>query len=120
MICEILNDQIDRIDWQKIEEREYLSCLHFSSIYENGRLYSQSIRIVLPIEEAGKQRIERVRWWRSFPLSDVTFFDETRADEFAFISSTKMGNLARTSERSPDGFMAPKAWNVLAEYYKGV
>lgn len=50
----------------------------------------------------------------------MTFFDETRADEFEFISGTKMRKLARSGERPPEGFMAPSAWNVLAEYYKGV
>ena len=44
-----------------MREKEYLSCLHFSSIFENGRLHSQSIPIVLPIDEAEKQRIERKR-----------------------------------------------------------
>lgn len=42
-----------------MREKEYLSCLHFSSIFENGRLHSQSIPIVLPIDEQTKKRIER-------------------------------------------------------------
>lgn len=32
-----------------MREKEYLSCPHFSSIFENGRLHNQSIPIVLPI-----------------------------------------------------------------------
>lgn len=50
----------------------------------------------------------------------MTFYDETRANEFEFISGTKMRKLARTGQKPPDGFMAPTAWDVLAEYYKGV
>ena len=50
----------------------------------------------------------------------MTFFDETRANEFVFISGTKMRKLARSGQKPPEGFMVPKAWNILAEYYKGV
>ena len=42
-----------------MREKEYLSCLHFSSIFENGRLHSQSIPIVLAIDELDKERIKR-------------------------------------------------------------
>lgn len=28
-----------------------------------------------------------------------------------------MRNMARNEENPPDGFMAPKAWSVLVEYY---
>lgn len=40
-----------------------------------------------------------------------------RHSEFEFISGTKMRNMARNEENPPDGFMAPKAWSVLVEYY---
>ena len=50
---------------------------------------------------------------------EMTFFDEERANEFEFISGTKMRELARTGQQPPEGFMVPKAWNILAEYYKG-
>ena len=33
-------------------------------------------------------------------------------------SGTKMRHLARTGEEPPNGFMAPKAWQVLAEHYQ--
>lgn len=42
-----------------MREKEYLSCLHFGSIFENGRLHSQSIPIVLPINELKRQTIVR-------------------------------------------------------------
>lgn len=41
----------------------------------------------------------------------------SRHSEFEFISGTKMRNMARNEENPPDGFMAPKAWSVLVEYY---
>lgn len=41
----------------------------------------------------------------------------TRHNEFDFISGTRMRKLAREGENPPDGFMAPKAWKVLTEYY---
>lgn len=48
------------------------------------------------------------------------FFDEKRKDDFMFISGTKMRSLAKSGEQPPDGFMAPKAWNVLAGYYRSL
>lgn len=40
-----------------MREKEYLSCLHFGSINRNGRVHSQSIPIVLPINELEKLRV---------------------------------------------------------------
>ena len=50
----------------------------------------------------------------------MAFFDASRKDDFEFISGTKMRGLARSGEFPPDGFMAPKAWTVLANYYKSL
>lgn len=50
----------------------------------------------------------------------MAFFDASRKDDFDFISGTKMRGLARSGEFPPDGFMAPKAWAVLANYYKSL
>uniref|UniRef100_A0A8C9ZPR7 3'-phosphoadenosine 5'-phosphosulfate synthase 2a n=1 Tax=Sander lucioperca TaxID=283035 RepID=A0A8C9ZPR7_SANLU len=47
----------------------------------------------------------------------MDFFDPERHAEFEFISGTKMRKLARSGDNPPDGFMAPKAWKVLVEYY---
>uniref|UniRef100_A0A673KKJ2 Bifunctional 3'-phosphoadenosine 5'-phosphosulfate synthase 2-like n=1 Tax=Sinocyclocheilus rhinocerous TaxID=307959 RepID=A0A673KKJ2_9TELE len=46
----------------------------------------------------------------------MDFYDKERY----FISGTKMRSLARSGENPPDGFMAPKAWKVLAEYYSSL
>ncbi|XP_012272965.1 bifunctional 3'-phosphoadenosine 5'-phosphosulfate synthase 2 [Orussus abietinus] len=50
----------------------------------------------------------------------MAFFDRNRAQEFDFISGTRMRGLARAGEKPPDGFMAPTAWKVLAEYYRNL
>ncbi|KAH9682418.1 ATP sulfurylase 1 [Citrus sinensis] len=47
----------------------------------------------------------------------MAFFDPSRAQEFLFISGTKMRTLARNKENPPDGFMCPGGWKVLVEYY---
>ncbi|MGH0139373.1 UNVERIFIED_CONTAM: hypothetical protein FKN15_031230 [Acipenser sinensis] len=47
----------------------------------------------------------------------MDFYDKERHSEFDFISGTRMRKLARDGEFPPDGFMAPKAWKVLTEYY---
>ncbi|KAI4875279.1 hypothetical protein NFI96_018146 [Prochilodus magdalenae] len=47
----------------------------------------------------------------------MDFYDKDRHNEFEFISGTKMRSLARSGQNPPDGFMAPKAWKVLTEYY---
>ncbi|CAJ0579485.1 unnamed protein product, partial [Mesorhabditis spiculigera] len=52
------------------------------------------------------------------PAQRMSFFDPKRKDDFEWISGTKMRTLARTGQTPPDGFMAPKAWSVLANYYK--
>lgn len=48
----------------------------------------------------------------------MAFYDESRKDDFLFISGTKMRAFARDGVQPPDGFMAPKAWKVLSSYYK--
>ncbi|XP_017338528.1 bifunctional 3'-phosphoadenosine 5'-phosphosulfate synthase 2b isoform X1 [Ictalurus punctatus] len=47
----------------------------------------------------------------------MDFYDKDRHSDFDFISGTKMRKLACSGENPPDGFMAPKAWKVLTEYY---
>jgi len=50
----------------------------------------------------------------------MAFFDPTRKEEFDFISGTRMRGLARSGATPPEGFMAPKAWEVLAAHYQGI
>lgn len=47
----------------------------------------------------------------------MAFFDPSRADDFLFISGTKMRTLAKKGESPPDGFMCPGGWQVLVDYY---
>lgn len=48
----------------------------------------------------------------------MAFFDAKREDDFDFISGTRMRSLARSGETPPSGFMAPKAWKVLSDFYQ--
>eukprot|EP00741_Cyanophora_paradoxa_P016000 tig00000042_g15446.t1 len=50
----------------------------------------------------------------------MTFFDPKRADDFLFISGSKMRAFARTGEQPPKGFMGDNAWQVLVDYYKSL
>ena len=47
----------------------------------------------------------------------MSFFDPSRADDFLFISGTKMRKFAASGETPPDGFMAPTAWKVIVDHY---
>jgi 3'-phosphoadenosine 5'-phosphosulfate synthase len=50
----------------------------------------------------------------------MAFFDPSRAQDFLFISGTKMRGYARNGENPPDGFMCPGGWKVLVEYYQSL
>lgn len=50
----------------------------------------------------------------------MDFFEPERKDEFDFISGTRMRKFARTGENPPEGFMAPKAWEIIANYYQSL
>ena len=50
----------------------------------------------------------------------MAFFEPSRKEEFDFISGTRMRGLARSGEEPPNGFMAPTAWKVLADYYQSL
>ncbi|EEF52700.1 sulfate adenylyltransferase, putative [Ricinus communis] len=50
----------------------------------------------------------------------MAFFDPSRAQDFLFISGTKMRTYARTGENPPDGFMCPSGWEVLVRYYQSL
>ena len=50
----------------------------------------------------------------------MAFFDPKRKNDFLFISGTKMRGYARSGELPPDGFMEPRAWEILSEYYQSL
>ncbi|CAN6463586.1 unnamed protein product [Victoria cruziana] len=50
----------------------------------------------------------------------MAFFDPSRAQDFLFISGTKMRTYARNGENPPDGFMCPGGWKVLVNYYESL
>lgn len=47
----------------------------------------------------------------------MDFFDPSKKEDFLFISGTKMRKFARDGVQPPKGFMAPKAWKVVSDYY---
>ncbi|XP_043246860.1 bifunctional 3'-phosphoadenosine 5'-phosphosulfate synthase-like isoform X2 [Amphibalanus amphitrite] len=51
-------------------------------------------------------------------LGKMDFFDPAQRENFEFISGTKMRGLARSGQQPPDGFMAPRAWKIIAEFYQ--
>ncbi|CAO1395007.1 unnamed protein product [Diamesa hyperborea] len=53
-------------------------------------------------------------------VNQMAFFEPKRKEDFEFISGTKMRTLARTGQLPPDGFMEPKAWAILANYYQSL
>ncbi|XP_030909255.1 bifunctional 3'-phosphoadenosine 5'-phosphosulfate synthase 2 [Melopsittacus undulatus] len=65
---------------------------------------------IIPFRVAAYNKVKRA----------MDFYDPTRHDDFDFISGTRMRKLAREGENPPDGFMAPKAWKVLTEYYQSL
>ncbi|XP_067285364.1 bifunctional 3'-phosphoadenosine 5'-phosphosulfate synthase 2b isoform X3 [Pseudorasbora parva] len=65
---------------------------------------------IIPFRVAAYNRVKKA----------MDFYDKERHGEFEFISGTKMRSLARSGENPPDGFMALKAWKVLAEYYSSL
>ncbi|XP_015605937.1 bifunctional 3'-phosphoadenosine 5'-phosphosulfate synthase isoform X3 [Cephus cinctus] len=53
-------------------------------------------------------------------VKKMAFFEPERKQDFDFISGTRMRGLAKSGESPPDGFMAPKAWQILANYYQNL
>ncbi|VDM18577.1 unnamed protein product [Hydatigera taeniaeformis] len=47
----------------------------------------------------------------------MEIYDPSHADDFIFISGTKMRTLAREGQQPPDGFMSPSAWKILSDFY---
>ncbi|XP_066141181.1 bifunctional 3'-phosphoadenosine 5'-phosphosulfate synthase-like isoform X2 [Euwallacea fornicatus] len=50
----------------------------------------------------------------------MAFFEPKRKGDFDFISGTKMRKFARTGEDPPEGFMSPKAWGIISDYYQSL
>ncbi|KAL9674641.1 hypothetical protein QQ045_030913 [Rhodiola kirilowii] len=65
---------------------------------------------ILPFRVAAYDTVEK----------KMAFFDPSRAQDFLFISGTKMRTYARTGENPPNGFMCPSGWEVLVKYYKSL
>ncbi|KAL4240703.1 Bifunctional 3'-phosphoadenosine 5'-phosphosulfate synthase 2 [Mactra antiquata] len=53
-------------------------------------------------------------------IKKMDFYNPEKKEDFDFISGTRMRKLAREGQNPPDGFMAPKAWKVLQDYYQSL
>lgn len=50
----------------------------------------------------------------------MDFYNPEKREDYDFISGTRMRKLAREGQNPPDGFMAPRAWKVLQDYYQSL
>jgi len=50
----------------------------------------------------------------------MDFYDTEHKDDFMFISGTKMRALARAGDTPPPGFMSPRAWKIMVDYYQSI
>ncbi|CAK8684088.1 unnamed protein product [Clavelina lepadiformis] len=50
----------------------------------------------------------------------MDFYDKDKHDDFEFISGTRMRRTAREGQNLPEGFMAPRAWQILVDYYQSL
>lgn len=50
-------------------------------------------------------------------VNKMAFFEPSRADDFVFISGSKMRKIMREGGSPPPGFMVPSGWQVLVDYY---
>lgn len=93
------------------------------SMYPDGNLYDDTHGGRVLKMAPGLHNIEilpfRVAAY-DMSVKKMAFFDPKRKADFLFISGTKMRTFARTGELPPDGFMEPKAWNILAQYYQSL
>uniref|UniRef100_A0A7N6AEZ5 Uncharacterized protein n=1 Tax=Anabas testudineus TaxID=64144 RepID=A0A7N6AEZ5_ANATE len=65
---------------------------------------------IVPFKVAAYNKVKRA----------MDFYDPKNHQDYDFISGTRMRKMAREGTNPPDGFMAPKAWAVLKEYYKSL
>jgi 3'-phosphoadenosine 5'-phosphosulfate synthase len=50
----------------------------------------------------------------------MDFYNPEKHEDYDFISGTRMRRTAREGGELPEGFMAPKAWDVLQSYYQSL
>jgi len=52
------------------------------------------------------------------PSQRMAFFDEEHAEDYMFISGSKMRKYARSGETPPEGFMCPSGWKLISDFYR--
>lgn len=97
---------------------EYLNLMYFKTVYIT---YSHLKMFIFNV--TGLNNLEiipfRVAAYDK-KIQKMNFFDPSRKEDFEFISGTKMRALARNGENPPNGFMTPKAWDILSSYYQNL
>ncbi|KAK0098381.1 hypothetical protein PV326_008970 [Microctonus aethiopoides] len=89
----------------------------------DGNLYDATHGARVLSQAPGLQDLEIIKFRvAAYNMKEkrMTFFNPDKKDDFDFISGTRMRNLAKSGENPPDGFMSPKAWKILADYYKNI
>uniref|UniRef100_A0A336MY56 CSON009672 protein n=1 Tax=Culicoides sonorensis TaxID=179676 RepID=A0A336MY56_CULSO len=93
------------------------------TLYPDGNLYDDTHGAKVLSMAPGLDQLEiipfRVAAYDK-KSSRMAFFDPSRKEDFEFISGTKMRGFARNGELPPTGFMEPKAWKILADYYQSL
>lgn len=83
---------------------------HGQQVLDLGKhLFHRNVEI-MPFKVAAYNKVEK----------RMEFFNPAKKDEFDFISGSRMRSIARNGEEPPEGFMNPKGWDVLANYYKSL
>lgn len=94
----------------EIEGENLYDPFHGQKVLELGEhLFHRHVEI-MPFKVAAYNKVEK----------KMEFFDPSKADQFDFISGSRMRKLARDGEEPPEGFMNPKGWEVLSNYYKSL
>ncbi|KAK0161110.1 hypothetical protein PV327_009623 [Microctonus hyperodae] len=89
----------------------------------DGNLYDATHGARVLSQAPGLQDLEIIKFRvAAYNMKEkrMAFFNPDKKDDFDFISGTRMRNLAKSGENPPDGFMSPKAWKILADYYKNM
>ncbi|XP_050456936.1 bifunctional 3'-phosphoadenosine 5'-phosphosulfate synthase-like [Cataglyphis hispanica] len=91
------------------------------SVTPDGNLYDATHGARVLSTAPGLQNLEIIPFRVAaydIKAKKMSFFEAERQQDFIFISGTKMRALAKNGEDPPEGFMAPKAWKILAKYYQ--
>ena len=91
----------------EVEKTNLYDPFHGQKVIDLGKHnFSRHVDIV-PFKVAAYNKVNK----------KMEFFNPQKADEFDFISGSRMRQLARDGETPPEGFMNQKGWEILNDYY---